>query len=57
MITSGEDNVPGNQFIIYDGKLGELDASHSGHSCVAPFPVELDVVRGVAICSWGTHKK
>lgn len=48
--TCGKDDVPGNQFVVDDGELRELDPRHPRHGGVSSFPVELDVVRGVSIC-------
>lgn len=50
MFTCGKYYVFGDQFVVDDGELRQLDARHPRHGSLASFPVELDVVRGVAIC-------
>lgn len=49
-LTCGEDDVPRDQPVLHDGELRELDPLHPGDGLVPAAPVELDVVRGVAIC-------
>ena len=48
--TCGKHYVSGHQFVVDNGKLRQLDARHPRYSRVASFPVELDVICGVAIC-------
>lgn len=54
-LTSGEDHIPGNQFVVNYGKLRELDPRHARHSSVSALPVELYVVCCVTI--WGHRKR
>lgn len=49
--TCGKDDVPGNQFVVDYGELRELDACHPSHSSLSSFPVELDVICCVTICT------
>lgn len=49
--TCGKDYVSGHQLVIDYGELRQLDPCHPRYSRVASFPVELDVVCGVAICT------
>lgn len=49
-LTCGKDYIPGNQFVVDDGKLRELDSCHPRHSGLSSFPVELDIICGVSIC-------
>lgn len=49
-VTCGKDDIPGNQFVVNDGKLRELDSRHPRHGGVSSFPIELDVICGVSIC-------
>lgn len=49
-LTCGKDYIPGNQFVVDDGKLRELDSGHPRHGGLPSFPVELDVICGVSIC-------
>lgn len=51
--TCGKDDVPGNQFVVDDGELRELDPRHPRHRGLSSLPVELDVVRGVSVCEQG----
>lgn len=48
-ITCGEDDILGNELMIHNGELRKLDLVHPGDSVVSASPVELDVIRGVAI--------
>lgn len=50
LFTCGKDHIPGDQFVVDDGELRQLDARHAGHSSVAAFPVELDIICCVTIC-------
>lgn len=52
--TCGKHNVSGHQLVVDNGELWQLDPCHPCYSRLASFPVELDVVCGVAIC---TRKK
>lgn len=52
-LACGEDHVPGDQLVVHDGELRELDARHPGHGGVASLPVELDVIRRVTVCKRG----
>lgn len=49
VITCGEHHVPGDEFVIHDGKLGQFDLVHPRHGVVASSPVELNVVCGVTV--------
>ena len=49
-LTCGKDYIPGNQFVVNNGKLRELDSRHPRHSRLSSFPIELDVICGVAVC-------
>lgn len=51
-LTCGKDYIPGNQFVVNDGKLRELDSRHPCDGDVSSFPVELDVICGVSVCEW-----
>lgn len=50
-LTCGEHDVPWHQLVVDDGELRQLDPRHPGYGRLASFPVELDVVCGVAICT------
>lgn len=49
-LTCGKDDIPGDQAMLHDGELRELDPLHPGDRLVPTAPVEFDVVRGVAVC-------
>lgn len=49
VITCGEHHVPGDEFVIHDGELGQFDLVHPRHGVVASSPVELNVVCGVTV--------
>lgn len=51
IFTCGKDYVSGNQLVIDNGELRQLDPRDPRYSRVTSFPVELDVVCGVAICT------
>lgn len=51
--TCGEDHVLGDEIVAHDVELGQLDALHPGDGVVAAAPVELNVIRCVAI--WNTR--
>lgn len=53
--TCGKDYVPGDQLVINNGELRQLDPRHPRHGRLASLPVELDVVCGVAICTRRKH--
>jgi hypothetical protein len=48
-ITCGEDNIPGDQTVLYNGELWELDPFHASDSLVPATPVKFNVIRSVAI--------
>ena len=48
-ITCGEDDILGDEFVIHNGELGQLDLVHARHSVVPSSPVELNVICGVTI--------
>lgn len=48
--TCREDHLLGDEFIIYNGELGELDLRHPGDCVIIAAPVKLDVVSCVSIC-------
>lgn len=50
-LTCGKDDVSRHQLVVDDGELRQLDPCHPRHGRLASFPVELDVVCGVAICT------
>lgn len=50
-LTCGKDDISGHQLVIDNGELRQLDPGYPRHSRLASFPVELDVVCGVAICT------
>lgn len=49
-LTCGKDDIPGDQTMLHNGELWELNPLHASHSLIAPAPVKLDVICGVAIC-------
>lgn len=48
-VTCGEDNIPGDQTVLHNGELWELNPFHTSDSLVPAAPVKFNVVRGVAI--------
>lgn len=56
-LTCGKHDVPRHQLVVDDGELRQLDPCHPRHGRFASFPVELDVVCGVAICTGKKQKK
>lgn len=48
--TCGKHDVSGHQLVVDNGELRQFDARHPRYSRLASFPVELDVICGVAIC-------
>lgn len=49
-LTCGKDDIPGDQTMLHNGELWEFNPLHASHSLIAPAPVKLDVICGVAIC-------
>lgn len=49
VITCGEDHVLRDEFVIHDGELGQFDLVHPRHGVVTSPPVELNVIRSVAV--------
>lgn len=47
--TCGENHVLGDELVVHNGELGQLNPVHACHRVVPPPPVELDVVGGVAV--------
>lgn len=50
-LTCGKHDISRHQLVVDDGELRQLDPCHPRHGRFASFPVELDVVCGVAICT------
>lgn len=50
-LTCGKHDVSRHQLVVDDGELRQLDPCHPRHGRFTSFPVELDVVCGVAICT------
>lgn len=48
-VTCGEDDILGDELMIHDGELRQLDLVHPRHSIVSSSPVELDVICSVTI--------
>lgn len=53
--TCGKDHVPGEEFVVNDRELRQLDFIYPRHGTVPSPPVELDVICGVAICRGESH--
>lgn len=49
--TCGKDDVSGDQFVIHNRELRQLDSSHPCDSAVSALPIEFDIIRSVPICS------
>lgn len=48
-LTCGKDHIPGNQFVVDNGKLGEFNSCHPSHSSLSSFPVEFYIICCVTI--------
>lgn len=48
--TCREDHLLGDEFIIYNGELGELDLRYPGDCVIISAPVKLDVISCISIC-------
>lgn len=48
-ITCGEDDILWDEFMIHDGKLGQLNPVHPCHSTDSSSPIEFNVVRGITV--------
>lgn len=53
--TCGKDHIPWDQLVIHDRELRQLNSGHPSHCAVSTFPVELNVICGVPICTKKTN--
>lgn len=54
-LTCREDHILWYELVVHDGKLGQLYPLHSRHRMVTSTPIELDIIRRVAI--WGGQRQ